>query len=291
MPSTRRARLERMPVVVLLTTLAIAVGREASAGTVDLIRQNKSIRIAYREDAPPFSYKNNIGEPAGFIVDLCRAVAKRLTQQLHIPGMSVVYVHVTAANRFEAIEQSKADLLCEPTSATLSRREQVDFSIPTYVDGASLMIRADGPRDLQAMSGHKIGVLGGTTTEQALRNTLKGAGVAADIYLTKTHEEGLALLDDGTISAYFADRDILTSLINDSKAPEKLAVADNYLTVEPYALALRHGDDAFRLAVDRALSHIYRSGEIGPIFEQTFAGKAKPSPMLQALFTISGLPD
>ena len=291
MPSTRRARLERMPVVVLLTTLAIAVGREASAGTVDLIRQNKSIRIAYREDAPPFSYKNNIGEPAGFIVDLCRAVAKRLTQQLHIPGMSVVYVPVTAANRFEAIEQSKADLLCEPTSATLSRREQVDFSIPTYVDGASLMIRADGPRDLQAMSGHKIGVLGGTTTEQALRNTLKGAGVAADIYLTKTHEEGLALLDDGTISAYFADRDILTSLINDSKAPEKLAVADNYLTVEPYALALRHGDDAFRLAVDRALSHIYRSGEIGPIFEQTFAGKAKPSPMLQALFTISGLPD
>ena len=291
MPSTRRARLERMPVVVLLTTLAIAVGREASAGTVDLIRQNKSIRIAYREDAPPFSYKNNIGEPAGFIVDLCRAVAKRLTQQLHIPGMSVVYVPVTAANRFEAIERSKADLLCEPTSATLSRREQVDFSIPTYVDGASLMIRADGPRDLQAMSGHKIGVLGGTTTEQALRNTLKGAGVAADIYLTKTHEEGLALLDDGTISAYFADRDILTSLINDSKAPEKLAVADNYLTVEPYALALRHGDDAFRLAVDRALSHIYRSGEIGPIFEQTFAGKAKPSPMLQALFTISGLPD
>ena len=291
MPSTRRARLERMPVVVLLTTLAIAVGREASAGTVDLIRQNKSIRIAYREDAPPFSYKNNIGEPAGFIVDLCRAVAKRLTQQLQIPGMSVVYVPVTAANRFEAIEQSKADLLCEPTSATLSRREQVDFSIPTYVDGASLMIRADGPRDLQAMSGHKIGVLGGTTTEQALRNTLKGAGVAADIYLTKTHEEGLALLDDGTISAYFADRDILTSLINDSKAPEKLAVADNYLTVEPYALALRHGDDAFRLAVDRALSHIYRSGEIGPIFEQTFAGKAKPSPMLQALFTISGLPD
>ena len=291
MPSTRRARLERMPVVVLLTTLAIAVGREASAGTVDLIRQNKSIRIAYREDAPPFSYKNNIGEPAGFIVDLCRAVAKRLTQQLHIPGMSVVYVPVTAANRFEAIEQSKADLLCEPTSATLSRREQVDFSIPTYVDGASLMIRADGPRDLQAMSGHKIGVLGGTTTEQALRNTLKGAGVAADIYLTKTHEEGLALLDDGTISAYFADRDILTSLINDSKAPEKLAVADNYLTVEPYALALRHGDDAFRLTVDRALSHIYRSGEIGPIFEQTFAGKAKPSPMLQALFTISGLPD
>jgi polar amino acid transport system substrate-binding protein/glutamate/aspartate transport system substrate-binding protein len=141
------------------------------------------------------------------------------------------------------------------------------------------------------MAGRKIGVLDNTTTEQMLRRTLKDAGVTADDILTKTHAERLALLDDGTIAAYFADRDILTSLINDSKAPEKLAVADNYLTVEPYALALHHGDEDFRLAVDRALSHIYRSGEIGPIFQQAFSGKAKPSPILLALYVISGLPD
>jgi len=141
------------------------------------------------------------------------------------------------------------------------------------------------------MSGRKIGVLGGTTTEQALRNTLKGAGVTADIVLTKTHAEGLDLLDNGTISAYFADRDILTSLVTQSKEPGKIAVADNYLTVEPYALALPRGDEEFRLAVDRALSHIYRSGEIGPIFQQNFSGRTTQSPMLQALYVISGLPD
>jgi polar amino acid transport system substrate-binding protein/glutamate/aspartate transport system substrate-binding protein len=263
----------------------------ASAGTINRIRQDKAIRLAYREDAAPFSFKNDIGEPAGFMVDLCRAVAKQLTQQLQLPTLSVIYVPVTAANRFEAIEQGKADLLCEPTSATLSRRATVDFSISTYVDGASLMIRADGPRDLKGMSGRKIGVLGGTTTEQALRNTLKGAGVTADIILTKTHAEGLTMLDEGSISAYFADRDILTSLRTQSKAPEKLAVAENYLTVEPYALALSHGDEDFRLAVDRALSHIYRSGEVGSIFTQNFTAQAKPSTLLQALFLLSALPD
>jgi len=273
--------------IAILTVLA----NGASAGALDRIRQDKTIRIAYREDAPPFSYKNNIGEPAGFMVDLCRAVAKKLTQQLQMPNLSVLYVPVTAASRFAAIEQNKADLLCEPTSATLSRRQQVDFSIPTYLDGASLMIRADGPRDLQAMAGRKIGVLDNTTTEQMLRRTLKDAGVTADVILTKTHAEGLALLDDGTIAAYFADRDILIPLVAESKAPEKLAVADNYLTVEPYALALPHGDEDFRLAVDRALSHIYRSGEIGPIFQQAFSGKVKPSPILRALYVISGLPD
>jgi ABC-type amino acid transport substrate-binding protein len=205
--------------------------------------------------------------------------------------LKVVYVPVTAADRFEAITQQKADLLCEPTSVTLSRRELVDFSIPTFLDGASLMVRADGPKNLRDLAGQKIGVLAGTTTEEALRNTLKEAGIAGDVVAAKTHGEGLAMLDDGKISAYFGDRSILLFLIKDSKAPEKLRLADDYLSVEPYALALPRGDNDFRLAVDRALSHIYRSGEIVSIFQRSFGGKAEPSQILRTLYVISGLPD
>jgi ABC-type amino acid transport substrate-binding protein len=267
-----------------MTTVAVA-------GVVDRIKQEKAIRIAYREDAPPFSYKDKLGEPAGLMVDLCREVAKKLAGQLDLPTLSVTYVPVTAAGRFEAITQQKADLLCEPTSVTLSRREQVDFSIATFVDGAGLLVRANGPKDLRAMAGQKIGVLAGTTTEEALRNTLNDAGIAADVVAAKTHGEGLAMLDDGKISAYFADRAILVTLSRESKAPDKLRLADEYLTIEPYALALPRGDSDFRLAVDRALSHIYRSGDIVAIFERTFGGKSKPSQILQTLYLISALPD
>jgi len=273
-------------VAVLLLTIGAA-----SAGTLDRIGQEKAIRIAYREDAPPFSYKDKIGEPGGFMVDLCRAVAKKLAEQHNLSDLKVVYVPVTAADRFEAITQQKADLLCEPTTATLSRREQVDFSIPTFLDGASLMVRADAPKNLRDLAGQKIGVLGGTTTEESLRNSLKDAGVTGDVVTAKTHGEGLAMLDEGKISAYFGDRSILLFLVKDSKAPEKLRLSDDYLSVEPYALALPRGDSDFRLAVDRALSHIYRSGEIGPIFERTFGGKAKPSQVLQTLYLIASLPD
>ena len=118
----------------------------AGAGTVDRIKQEQAIRIAYQEDAPPFSYKDKIGEPTGFMVDLCKEVAKKLAEQFNLPSLTVSYVPVTAADRFEAITQQKADLLCEPTSATLSRREQVDFSIATFVDGAGLLVRANGPK-------------------------------------------------------------------------------------------------------------------------------------------------
>ncbi len=263
----------------------------AAAGVLDRVVQEKAIRIAYREDAPPFSFKDKIGEPAGFMVDLCRAVAKKVAEERNLPGLNVVYVPVTAADRFDAITQQKADLLCEPTSVTLSRRQLVDFSIPTFLDGASLIVRADGPKKLNELTGRKVGVVAGTTTEESLRNSLKDAGIGAEVVAAETHRDGLTMLDEGKISAYFADRSILLFLIKDSKAPEKLRLADDYLSVEPYALALPRGDSDFRLAVDRALSHIYRSGEIAAIFERTFGGKAKPSQILQTLYLISGLPD
>jgi len=286
MQGTHRIWLPPISAAVLLAAVGVA-----AAGTLDRIGQEKTIRIAYREDAAPFSYKDKLGEPAGFVVDLCRAVAKKLAEQLNLPSLSAAYIPVTAENRFEAITQQKADLLCEPTSATLSRREQVDFSIPTFLDGASLMVRTGGPKNLRDLAGKKIGVLASTTTEEGLRNTLKAAGITADVVAAKTHGEGLAMLDDGKISAYFGDRSILLFLVKDSKAPEKLRLADDYLSIEPYALALPRGDSDFRLAVDRALSHIYRSGGIAAIFQGTFGGKAKPSQILQTLYLISGLPD
>jgi ABC-type amino acid transport substrate-binding protein len=268
---------------------ALAVA-SAGAGTLDRIKQDKTFRIAFRADAPPFSFNDSIGEPAGFMVDLCRAVAKHIGTQLNISDLKVDYVPVTAANRFDVIKTGKADLLCEPSSATLSRREQVDFSITTFIDGASLLVAGEGPSDFRALAGKKIGVLGGTTTEQSLRNTLASANIAAEVVPAKTHEEGLAMLDQGKIVAYFGDRAILSYLAAKSSDSSKLRLANNVLSVEPYALALAHGDEDFRLEVDRALSHIYRSGEIASVFAHTF-GQTQPSDTLRTLYLISALPD
>jgi ABC-type amino acid transport substrate-binding protein len=263
----------------------------AEAGTLDKVRQDKALRIAFRDDAPPFSFTDSTGLPVGFMVDLCQSVAKHIGEQLNISDLKVTYVLVTAANRFDAIENGKADLLCEPTSATLSRREHVDFSIATFVDGASLLVAGDGPGDFGALSGKKIGVLAGTTTEQGLRDTLASASIAAEVVPAKTHEEGLAMLDKGDIVAYFADRAILSYLASKSSDSSKLRLADNYFSLEPYALALARGDEDFRLAVDRALSHIYRSGEIATVFAHTFGNEAPPSDTLKTLYLVSALPD
>ena len=79
--------------------------------------------------------------------------------------------------------------------------------------------------------------------------------------------------------------------LKSSNAPDKLLLADDYLTIEPYALALPHGDEDFRLEVDRALSHIYRSGGLTPMFQRAFGNNFQIAPLVQTLYLVSSLPD
>jgi polar amino acid transport system substrate-binding protein/glutamate/aspartate transport system substrate-binding protein len=267
----------------------------ALAGTLDQIRDSKSMRIAYDPDAPPYSYivpgSAPNADPQGYSVDLCRAVFDTLREELKLPDTKIVYLAVNSQDRFDALTNNKADLLCTSTTATLARRKTVDFSIPIFIDGASFVIRPDGPRDVKLLGGKKVGVLPGTTTEQELRRALSGTKIDADIVLVKTNQEGIDLVEKGGVSAYFADRATLTFLLRKEKQAAGLLMAETYLSVEPIALAMRRGDPDFRLAVDTALSHIYRRGEISTVFKMAFGALSTPSPLLAALYQVSGLPD
>ena len=271
------------------------LGGDAVAGTIEQIRESKTLRIAYDPGAPPFSYivpgSPATALPQGYSVELCREIANLFKEQLKIPDLKVAYVPVNTQDRFDAIISGKADLLCESSTATLSRRQKVDFSIPIFLDGASFVIRPDGPRDLKFLAGKKVAVLPGTTTEEALRRALTATHINAEVVLVKTNQEGIDAVEKGEVAAYFADRATLVFLLRKEKQAADLLMAETYLSVEPIALALKRGDNDFRLAVDTALSHIYRRGEITVIFKTAFGVLTTPSPLLAALYQVSGLPD
>lgn len=277
--------------LALMAGAGAAHAQSAPGGVLARLRQDGTIRIAYRVDAPPFSYLDKADTPTGFMVDLCHAVADNIAHQLGRHSLKIIYVPVTAEDRFSAIAQGKADLLCESTTETLRRREEVDFSLPTFVDGAGILILPGGPRNIQELAGKKLGVLGGTTTERELRESLRQAGITADIVTVKTEAEGLSMLGSGKIAAYFADHAALAYFIATGQAPMQAILAENFLSIEPFALALPLGDEKFRLAVDRALSAIYRSGEIATIFTRAFGAEAQPGPALKALYLITPLPE
>jgi polar amino acid transport system substrate-binding protein/glutamate/aspartate transport system substrate-binding protein len=272
-----------------LAACAMAPAVAAADGTLDRIKETGEIRLAYRADASPFSYELD-GKPGGYSVNLCLEVADRLQDDLNLPKLTASFVQVTAENRFDALMEGQADLLCEATTATLSRREKVDFSIYTFVSGASLVIRPGGPTSVDTLAGHKIGVLGGTTTLQALDETLRENSITAEVVVVKTHDEGFAQLEKGDITAYFGDRTILEDRLRRVPSGTELLLADNYLTIEPYALAMPI-DHELRLAVDRALSHLFRTGGMIKVFRKSFDPNAKPSDLIKMLSRVSGLPD
>ena len=177
-------------VTALAFALALAGALPAAAGTLDRIKESGTVRFGFREDAAPLSYRGPGGQPAGYSVLICGVVAERLAQQLGTAELTVEWVPVTTTDRFDAVAEGRIDLLCGAASITLSRRAQVDFSLPTFVDGAAVLLRKDADPNFDALRDKKIGVRAGTSTEETLRNTLKVKAMPADVVTSRTTAPG-----------------------------------------------------------------------------------------------------
>ena len=275
---------------VWLTFAAVSLlATGGQAQTLERVRETGTFKIGFREDAAPFSFRNTLGEPSGFSVELCRLVAAQVKQALGLEEISIEYVPVGTEDRFQAVQDGRIDILCSADTVTLSRRELVDFSLFTFVDGAAVLLRAGAPEDLSGLPGRKIGVRDATTTEEALRDALAELDLKADVVTVASHDEGLAKLEAGEIAAYFGDQAILIFLASRSEAPEKLKLSNRQFTFEPYALALARDDSDFRLLVDRTLASIYRSGTIDQLFANAFGKNADATPALRTLYLTHGL--
>lgn len=271
----------------LALAIAVFAGLPAAAeGVLDRIKASGEIHLGVRADAAPMSYAAADGKPAGYTVDVCEAVTALLATALGIDALTPSYVTVTAEDRFAAVADGRVDLLCEAATITLTRREQVDFSIPTFVDGAAVLLKTGSDPELSALNGKKVGVVAGTTTEDALRNTLTETGVKAEIVTVESHTAGFEAIEAGTIDAYFGDQSILYNLLLTQDKAKTLSISDNTLTIEKQALALPLGDTAFRLAVDRAVAELYRTGRMVEIFQANLPG-ATPGVALKSLFLLA----
>jgi len=272
----------------LTTALALAFAVSTgpmAAQTLDRIAETGEIRIGVRADAAPMSFVGADGQPAGYSVGVCNSVVELLGRSMG-KEIEPVSVTVSPGDRFAAVAEGRIDLLCGAATVTLERRETVDFSIPIFIDGAAVMLRAGSDPELTALAGKTIGVRADTSTETVLRNSVAATGMEAEIVAFDSHEGAVAALLSEEIDAYFGDQSILFALYFAAEDPSALVVSENTLTVEKQALALPRGDDDFRLEVDRAISAIYASGRMREIFEANLPG-ATPGAALQALYLIA----
>lgn len=264
---------------------------DSGGGTLARVKERGTIRLGYLEAAAPFSRIGDSG-PVGYSIDLCKRVAEDLRKQLGKPNLREEWVKVTLQDRLEAVKDGRIDLECGTTTWTLARQESVDFSLMTFVDGGSMVVLSDkGPTRLADFAGRSIAVVSGTTTQGALGSALKRHNIDAKVVAVPDEGKGMALLADGKVDAYASDRLVLMGLALNAKGSKTYRLIDEDFSLEPYALVLRRDDHEFRLAVNRSLAKLYRSGDIVRLYDTWFGALGRPGVLLSAVYILQAVPE
>ena len=280
--------------LVLCSFAFVAAPAKAAAPspTLDRIKEARAITLGYRVDSSPFSFRDRDGRVLGYSVELCARVATAIQKDLGLAEMRVNWEPLDAANRIAAVAAGRVDLECGTTTATLTRMKAVDFSLPIFVDGGSVLVRVKSKlARLADLRGKRIAVIGGTTTEEAIVRAMNALGGSAILVPVRDGAEGMAQLERGGVDGYAGDRVVLTGLRQRAARVSDYTFIAGDFSYEPYALALGRDDPDFRLAVNRALAGLYRSGDIDPIFQRWLGGLGRPGPLLHAMFYLSTLPE
>lgn len=279
--------------IALLLTAPLAANSasaQAANGRLKSIAATKTIKIAHRTDAVPFSYVTAAGkEPVGYTIDICKAVVASLQKQLKISELKVQWVPVTTQTRFDAVASGKADLECGASTVTLARMKQVDFSNYFFVESTGVAVRtAANVTKLQDLAGKKIAVIAGTSNEKAV-NAANGE-IKATVVPVKDRDEAIAALDSGRVDAFASDKLLLAG--TQFKNIQSLQMLPDNLSVEPYAIVLPRGDWELRLAVNTALADVFRSGDITRTFAQWFGSLGlQPGMLNTAAYMLGALPE
>lgn len=277
----------------LLAPTLLAAQPMSGSDTLARVRSTGRITFGYFAAAKPLSFRDASGNADGYSVALCRGIADAVKQELKLPNLEVQFVPV-GADPIGAVKEGRIDLLCAPMQPTLSRRQSVSFSIPVFASGTSVLIRNDAPADfhnllegrelksptlwrgspiLAVLAKRNFAVVSGTASQQWLTQRKRELNVNSEITPVPSVQAGLQRLVRGESDAFVADRSVLADLVQNDPAAKNMKVINRSFDTTWTALALRRGDEDFRLLVDRALSGLYSTGKIDGIYAQ-YLGKA-----------------
>ena len=279
--------------VVLGVGLLVAACDSGKGGTLDQIMKSGEIRLGYRTDAPPLSFNDTSGQPAGYSVELCKRVAAAVKDHLKLKELKTTLVPLTSEDRIDAIINNRADIECGATTVTLSRSEKVDFTLMTFVTGGGLLTLANSGIDsLASLAGKSVAVVTGTTSQTALQQYLQKTLIDAKVVVVADRSEGMKQLQARKVDAFASDQIVLIGEILSASDPRAYSLGGDLFSFEPYALVVRRNDADFRLVADRAIAQVYRSGQIEDVFNRWFGQLGvQATPVLRAMYLLQTIPE
>jgi polar amino acid transport system substrate-binding protein len=270
------------------TAQLVSTGAQSPPATLTRIETRRRIVMGYRAGATPMSYRDKMGQTAGYAVALCKSIAESLARTLSQASLEVEWVAVRTGH--SDLESGRVDLVCAGDAITLADRAHAAFSIPIFPGGVSALVRADADRAMQdaleerptpyaplwrgtpppTLAQRTYSALLGSDTLAALAGHIRSLRLKASVVPATEYETGIAAVLEGRTDVLFGDREKLLYELQRTAAKESLRVLTRRFTFASLALTLPRNDDDFRLAVDRALTEAYSDPEFGELYTTHF---------------------
>jgi polar amino acid transport system substrate-binding protein len=162
---------------IAAVTIGAAQAQQAQSKLQEVLQRGKLI-VGTGSTNPPWHFRDEKGQLAGFDIDIAKIIAKGLFNDPN----KVEFVTQASDARIPNITTGKVDITCQFMTVTAARAQQVAFTLPYYREGVGLLLLKGGSYanyDALKSAGNKItiAVLQNVYAEDLVHQALPDAKV------------------------------------------------------------------------------------------------------------------
>lgn len=249
---------KNFPTSIICLILSIIFPFQVKAETVlEKIQKTGLIKVAVREDAVPFSYRDLNGNLTGLCLDFIYLLEKRIKKELNRDILFIRLVKSTLFNRFEIVENNIVYLECGPNTIRSDLKFNVAFSDPFFITGTQFLIKKENEKTVNpdgSLENIIIGVLRDTTTEEFVESKYPLANI--EIFKGVTGRlRGIQALQQGKLDAFASDGILLVGegVLQGLTVERYKLVPEQPLTCEYYGIIVPKNDPQWRNLVNSVI--------------------------------------
>jgi polar amino acid transport system substrate-binding protein len=216
---------------------------------------------------PPYEFLDKNGKPAGFNVDLTRAIAE-------VMGLKVDIRLGPWSEMRQALDAGRVDIV-QGMAFSPQRTDEVDFSTPHALLYQSIWIRRDDRRirSIEDLRGKTVIVMRNSIMQDFMRNF----DPRTKLILTDTLADALRLLNDGKYDCALVSKLTGKYLEKDLGLKRIIPVAQPVIS-QPYGFAVRKGNLELLGKFNEGLAILQRTGQFQEI-RGRWLGVLEPQPV------------
>jgi polar amino acid transport system substrate-binding protein len=216
-----------------------------------------TIVIGGDRDYPPYEFLDKDNKPAGYNVDLTRAIAD-------VMGMQVEFRFGGWSEMRNALMSGAVDVL-QGISYSDDRTKTISFSPPHTIINHAIFARRDTPpvSSVEGLRGKEIVVF----QDGIMHDYLKSLGFSKNLVMTDTHADALRLLASGQ-----HDYAVLAMLpgmyiIREHKLSNLVPVAKS-ISTQRYCYGVRKGNEELLARFNEGLAILKKTGRYQEIYDR-----------------------